>query len=86
MDIRKVNVPDPVAVEPQDNMMLKVFFEDGTVKLHDVKLYLKKFKVFEQLLNEELFKSAYVDGYGIAWNDDIDLSIYDVWELGQTVS
>jgi len=86
MDIRKVKVPDAISVEPQEDMMLRVFFEDGTIKLHDVKPYLKKFKVFEQLQDPSIFNSVSVEGYGIVWNDDIDLSIYDVWETGVSVT
>jgi hypothetical protein len=33
------------------------------------------------------FKSAHVDagGYGISWNDDIDISEYELWNNGKTI-
>jgi len=84
MDITKTYVPNIIAVVPQDNLVIKVAFADGTVKLHDVKPYLKKFKVFEQLLDQELFSKASPGecGLGVVWNDTIDISPYDIWEAG----
>ena len=85
MDIRKTKIPKAVAVEPLNNLILRVVFEDGTIKLHDAKPYLEKFEVFNQLLDEDLFKSVYANGYAVAWNDEIDLSILDVLETGISV-
>lgn len=35
--------------------------------------------------NEAFFKSVKVDsgGYGVSWNDDIDLSEYELWVNGK---
>jgi len=40
-----------------------------------------------QLLDEGFFKSAKVDsgGYGISWNDDVDISEYEAWENGTMI-
>jgi len=87
MEIGNELLPDVIKVEPLKNMTIKVFFADGTIKLHDIKPYVKKFEVFSQLLDPVVFNSvkpAYL-GTGVAWNDDIDISPYDIWELGTTV-
>ena len=53
-------------------------------KKYDVKLLTKKNEVFKELENKELFNKAKVDigGYGIIWNDDLDLSSEEIWVNG----
>lgn len=53
----------------------------------DVKPLTKKYDVFQQLQNKALFDLVRVDcgGFGIAWNDEIDLSEYEIWENGINV-
>ena len=36
------------------------------------------------LKNKVLFAQAKVDagGYGVSWNDDIDISEYELWNIG----
>ena len=61
-----------------------LFFNDGTNKKYDVKILLKKFENFKGLKNEELFTRVKVDigGYGIIWNEEIDLSSEEIWNNG----
>lgn len=73
------------SVRPLPEMQLLVQFCEGVVKQYDVKPLLKKwpaFLSFEQVPN--LFEQVQVDvgGYGIVWNDDIDLSCDELWENG----
>lgn len=69
-------------------MRLSVQFANGTTKLYDVKPLLERFPVFADLEDEGLFSSVEVDqgGYGIVWNDDIDLSCDELWEHGAKVA
>lgn len=67
---------------------LSVQFSEGVTKLYDVKPLIDKisaFKVFEH--NPEKFSDVTVDvgGYGIVWNDEIDLSCDELWEHGETI-
>jgi len=43
---------------------------------------------FEPLRNEALFASVHADrgGYGVIWNDDIDLAEYELWTKGVPVA
>lgn len=73
------------SVKPMKNSILLVEFQNGIEKTYDVKsLYstFPQFKVFET--DTDLFKCATVDigGYGISWNDDLDLDAEDIWEEG----
>ncbi len=65
-------------------MILKVEFIDNVIKLYDVKKLMNKWKVFENLKDIELFKKVKVDqgGYGISWNDEIDIACNELWENG----
>ena len=73
-------------VYPLPNKRLSVLFTDGTTKTYDVNPLFERFDSFKPLENEALFASVAVDvgGYGILWNDDIDLSSDELWEHGVT--
>lgn len=66
---------------------LAVRFWDGVTKLYDINPLFKKWPVFNELKNNDLFKEAKVDtgGYGISWNDELDLSCDELWENGIAV-
>ncbi|RFT37817.1 hypothetical protein CG399_03615, partial [Bifidobacteriaceae bacterium NR015] len=58
------------------NMRLRVQFVNGTFKEYNVRNLLSKFPTFKALEDPELFNKVVVDvgGYGIVWNDDLDVS------------
>ena len=67
---------------------LSVQFAQGITKLYDVKPLLEKLPVFAELINnpqEFACVSVDVGGYGIVWNDDLDLSCDELWENGVQV-
>lgn len=73
------------SVKPMENFTLYVEFQNGTEKTYDMRnLYpiFPQFEIFEA--DEELFNQVQVDigGYGISWNDDLDLAAEDIWENG----
>lgn len=72
------------SVKPLKNMILDVDFNNGVNKKYDVKRLVKKYDLFKELTNEELFNKVHVDtgGYGIIWNEDIDLSSEEIWNNG----
>lgn len=69
------------------DMTLSVQFANGATKLYDVRPLTARFPVFEKLEDGRLFGSVEVDqgGYGIVWDDDIDLSCDELWENGVEV-
>ena len=67
---------------------LSVQFSEGATKLYDVKPLFEKLPVFIYLKEHpEVFAGATVDigGYGIVWNDDLDLSCDELWDHGVQV-
>ncbi|HML37782.1 MAG TPA: DUF2442 domain-containing protein [Bacillota bacterium] len=68
--------------------VLLVHFSDGTAKQYDVKPLFQKFSIFSQLAESTLFSGVSVDsgGYGVSWNEEIDLSCNELWNNGEEVS
>lgn len=66
---------------------LSVQFSEGATKIYDVSPLLGSIPAFGALRDEKLFSEAHVDvgGYGIVWNDDLDLACDELWENGKTV-
>ncbi|HAL73840.1 MAG TPA: hypothetical protein DCM45_01955 [Clostridiales bacterium] len=79
---RKIHV-----VKPLPDKSLLLWFAGGEIKLYNVKPLMDKFVPFLALQDEQLFRLVKVDagGYGISWNDDIDLACNELWENGVTV-
>ena len=66
---------------------LSVQFTEGVTKIYDVKPLFKSIPPFKALENFSEFGTVTVDvgGYGIVWNDDLDLSCDELWENGLEV-
>lgn len=81
------NIPKIKSVIPLDNMVILVFFDNGIKKQYDIKQLTTRFPVFNELKKNSLFKLVHVDcgGYGISWNDYLDLSEYEIWDNGKQV-
>ena len=72
-------------VSPRPNYELLVSFMNGETKLYAVAPLFHKWKPFEMLQSTKgLFEQVKVDagGYGISWNDDIDLSCNELYHNG----
>ena len=70
---------------PLKNYILLATFEDGTVKTYDVSSLFNEIEIFNTLKEvSHLFEQVKVDvgGYGISWNDEIDLSCDELWDNG----
>jgi hypothetical protein len=70
------------AVKPLSEYRLWVQFLNGEQKEYDVKPLFEKWAAFQTLSRVSgLFEQVHVDagGYGIRWNDDIDLSCNELY-------
>jgi hypothetical protein len=73
---------------PDYNSLL-VDFATGEKKKYNVKPLFDKWESFKALLLvQRLFEQVKVDvgGYGISWNDNIDLSCNELYENGKLIS
>ncbi len=76
------------SVSALPDFRLSVQFSEGVTKVYDMKPLFEKLPVFRQLMdNAAEFACVSVDvgGYGIVWNDDLDLSCDELWENGSAV-
>ena len=72
-------------VKPLERFILEIVFTDNTVKYYNVSNLFEKWEAFQSLkIIDGLFEKVRVDqgGYGISWNDEIDLSCNELWENG----
>lgn len=76
------------AVTALPDHRLSVQFCEGVTKIYNVAPLFEKYSFFLPLkASPELFGSVAVDqgGFGIVWNDDIDISCDELWENGKKV-
>lgn len=78
--------PTITAARAIDDLTLLVEFSNHDRKYYNVK-HLLNIPMFQLLRNPAFFRGFQVDkgGYGIVWNEDIDLSEYELWQNGSDV-
>jgi hypothetical protein len=72
-------------IEPLPDLILKARFASGDERYYNVGPLLDRWPVFRMLETiPGLYELAHIEaaGYGIAWNDDIDLSSEEIWHNG----
>lgn len=72
------------SVITKNDLIISATFFDGTVKEYSVDRLFNIYPQLKELENRELFNSVQVDagGYGVSWNDDLDLDAETIWEDG----
>lgn len=75
--------PKITEVRAVEDWRLHVVFANGVCKLYDCKPLLAE-AAFAPLANGWLFRAVQVDpgGFGVSWNEDIDLAESELWEHG----
>lgn len=76
------------SVSPLPEYKLFVQFAEGVAKVYDVRPLFEKLPVFSVLSEDgRMFAGVSVDvgGYGIVWNEDLDLSCDELWENGSRI-
>lgn len=72
-------------VKPLVGKLLWVEFRDGSESVYNAEGLVSEYEPFRELLNDRaMFSSVKVDagGYGVSWNDDLDLSAEELWNNG----
>ena len=75
-----MNAPTIKSVTPLKERRLLVTFVNGVQKVYDCHRVIN-LERFQLLKNEAFFKAVTVDpgGYGVSWDDETDLSEYELW-------
>ena len=68
-------------VEPRENYILAVTFENGERKLFDMKPFLNT-GIFRELCDVELFNTVHVTFNSVAWNNEADFDPEALYEGG----
>lgn len=78
--------PKVISAKAIDDHTLLVEFNNSQKKKYDVSPLLQK-EMFLPLKNPVFFKAVKVEqgGYAVAWNNDIDISEYELWINGQEI-
>lgn len=73
-------------VKPIGRTRLLSRFRNGEQRTYDCGPLLAR-PQFHLLTDPAFFRAVHVDagGYGVSWNDDIDLSEYELWTNGEPV-
>lgn len=81
-----MSYPRIKAVEAVNDHTLLIEFDNSEKRRYDVRPLLEK-QVFYPLKNPDLFRAVRVEqgGYAVAWNNEIDISEYELWRHGQVV-
>ena len=66
-------------------MVLIVSFSDGSIKYYDCSTVVARNDYYKRLENPGFFKNFQIDngGHGIYWDDDVDLSEYEIYQNGK---
>jgi len=66
---------------------MEVTFQGGEIKEYDMALLFEKYPSLHALEDRELFLSGkLMGGYGIVWNDELDIDMETVYEDGRTLA
>ena len=84
-DLEKLlSYPALIKVVSLDDYYLLATFSNGESKKVDIKPYFK-WKVFQPLKDENLFKQAHAEYGGVVWNSKIDLAQEALYDKGVPV-
>jgi len=86
-DIAMATYPKVKSVTPLSGKQLFVTFITGDTRVYDCAPLLNE-SSFYPLKDEAFFKNVHVDqtGYGIVWNDNVDLSESELWINGKATT
>lgn len=72
------------SIRTKDNLIISATFFDGTIKEYSVNKLFNTYPQLKELENKDLFNSIGIDsgGYGVSWNDNLDLDAETIWEDG----
>ena len=77
-----------IKVEFLEDVKMELTFQDGKIVRYDMSKLFSKYPQLEELRRDrELFLSGRLDagGYGVIWNDDLDIDATSVYESGEVV-
>jgi hypothetical protein len=77
-----MDLPRITGVKIEDKLTLFVSFSDGKIRHFDCNKIVNRNEYFQRLKDYNFFKNVSIDpgGYGLSWDDYVDLSEYEILE------
>ena len=78
--------PRIVSAQPIDDLTLIVKFTNNEFKRYDISQLFDN-PMFSLLKNPAFFRDFIIEpgGYGLVWNEEIDISEYELWQNGVSI-
>ncbi len=82
-----MNAPKIISAQVIDDHTMLIEFSQNEFKKYDVSQLLSK-EMFAPLRNPSFFKNFKIEsgGYGLVWNEDVDVSEYELWKNGVSIN
>ena len=76
-----------VSAKSIDDLTLVVKFTNNELREYNISKLLDK-PMFSLLKNPAFFRNFIIEsgGYGLVWNDEIDISEYELWQNGVSIT
>lgn len=79
-------IPHIIEANHVRDYVIKVKFDDGTVKILNLEAYIKRGGVFSELKDKEYFKRFFIDLNTLCWPNGADIAPERLYEIGEEVS
>lgn len=76
-------------VRPLDKYILEAEFTSGEIRRYDCQRLIDEIPAFQVLIHDpEIFFHLQITsgGYGIAWNDELDVASEEIWDNGIAIT
>lgn len=78
-------IPHVINAEYVNDYIVKIKFDDGSVKMADLSSYAKRGGVFSNFSNKEFFKKFFIDLNTLCWPNGADIAPERLYEIGMPV-
>ena len=81
-----MKTPRIVSAQAIDDLTLIVKFTNNEFRKYDISQLFDK-PIFSLLKNAAFFRNFIIEpgGYGLVWNEEIDISEYELWQNGISI-
>ena len=76
--------PKAIDVKPLKDYQIEIKFDNGEIKILDVKPYFK-FKIFKELKEENKFATVKISGLSIEWENGADICPDELYNNSKTI-
>ena len=76
--------PKAIDVKPLKDYQIELKFDNGEIKILDVKPYFK-FKIFKELKEENKFATVRISGLSIEWENGADICPDELYNNSKTI-